>query len=105
MRGSRGATYRRVYWRLTIRQLLAPVDVRERALKKVNHVQYQGNQRIDPTSKLDKLDARADAFQAALEGSANQIEERIARNKQEARRALDKLTADIDTAEGNVGHT
>jgi hypothetical protein len=47
-------------------------------------------------TKLAKLDARADAFQAALEGSANQIDDRIVRNKQEVRRALDKLTADID---------
>ena len=54
------------------------------------------NIRESSDAKLAKLDARADAFQAALEGSANQIDERIARNKQEARRALDKLTADID---------
>jgi hypothetical protein len=46
-------------------------------------------------TKLAKLDARADAFHAALEGGKDS-DERIARNKQEARRALDKLTADID---------
>ena len=44
--------------------------------------------------KLNKLDAQADAFHAALEGSKDH-EERIARNKQEARRALDELTAGI----------
>lgn len=47
-------------------------------------------------AKLDKLDARADAFQTALQGSNEQIAERIARHKQEMQQALDKLTAEID---------
>jgi DNA anti-recombination protein RmuC len=46
--------------------------------------------------KLDKLDARADAFQAALAGSKNQMDERIQLNKQQVRRVLDRLTTDID---------
>lgn len=54
------------------------------------------NIRESSDAKLAKLDARADAFQASLEGGENQIEQRIARNKQEARRAVDKLAADID---------
>src|SRR5712671_3697411 len=54
------------------------------------------NIRESSDAKLAKLNARADAFQAALESSANQIDDRIARNKQEARRAVDKLAADID---------
>jgi uncharacterized protein (DUF342 family) len=44
--------------------------------------------------KLAKLDARADAFHAALEGNKDG-DGRIARNKQDVRRALDELTAGI----------
>src|SRR4029077_14679709 len=46
-------------------------------------------------TKLAKLDARADAFHAALEGRKDS-DERITRKHKEVRRALDKLTADID---------
>jgi hypothetical protein len=46
--------------------------------------------------KLDKLDARADAFQAALAGSKAQIDERIQYHRQAVRQALDKLAADIE---------
>src|SRR5882724_1457146 len=46
--------------------------------------------------KLDKLDARADAFQAALAGSKAQIDERIQYPRQAVRQALDKLAADIE---------
>lgn len=53
------------------------------------------NIRESADAKLAKLDARADAFHAALEGDKDG-DGRIARNKQEVRRALDKLTADID---------
>ncbi|MGB7946165.1 MAG: hypothetical protein WCH75_00655 [Candidatus Binatia bacterium] len=45
--------------------------------------------------KLDKLDARADALQAALAGSKDQTNERIARRKQEARQAIDNLSSEI----------
>lgn len=45
--------------------------------------------------KLTKLDARADAFHAALEESKDH-DERIKRSRQEVGRALDKLTANID---------
>lgn len=47
-------------------------------------------------TKLDKLDARVDALQAALKGSQDQSGARIEHHKQEVRRALEKLTADID---------
>ena len=50
----------------------------------------------DVDVKLDKLDARADAFQAALAGSKPQIDEGIQGNKQAVRRALDKLATDIE---------
>ena len=50
----------------------------------------------DVDVKLDKLDARADAFQAALAGSQTQIDEGIQGNKQAVRRALDKLATDIE---------
>ena len=53
------------------------------------------NIRESADAKLAKLDARADAFHAAVEASKDG-DDRIARNKQEVRRALDKLTADID---------
>ena len=53
------------------------------------------NTRESAGAKLAKLDARADAFHAAVEASKGG-DDRIARNKQEVRRALDKLTADID---------
>ena len=46
--------------------------------------------------KLDRLDSSADAFQAALQGTSGQINERIGRHKREMQQALDKLTADID---------
>jgi archaellum component FlaC len=46
--------------------------------------------------KLDKLDARADAFQAALGGSESQMNERIERRKQELRQTIEKLSSDID---------
>jgi type VI protein secretion system component VasK len=46
--------------------------------------------------KLDKLDARADAFQAALAGSKAQTDERIQYHRQAVRQALDKLATDID---------
>ena len=46
--------------------------------------------------KLDKLDARADAFQAALAGSKAQIDERIQYHRQVVRQALDKLATDIE---------
>ena len=46
--------------------------------------------------KLDKLDARADAFQAALTGSKAQIDERIQHHRQAVRQALDKLATDIE---------
>jgi hypothetical protein len=46
--------------------------------------------------KLDKLDARADAFQAALAGSKTQIDERIQHHRQAVRQALDKLATDIE---------
>ena len=46
--------------------------------------------------KLDKLDARADAFQAALAGSKAQIDERIQHHRQAVRQALDKLATDIE---------
>ena len=46
--------------------------------------------------KLDKLDARADAFQAALAGSKAQIDERIQHHRQVVRQALDKLATDIE---------
>ena len=49
--------------------------------------------------KLDKLDARADAFQAALGGPHAQLEAQLAQNKGEAKRALEKLMADIDSHE------
>jgi hypothetical protein len=45
--------------------------------------------------KLDKLDARADALQAALAGSKDQTNERIACRKQEARQAIDNLSSEI----------
>jgi hypothetical protein len=50
----------------------------------------------DVDVKLDKLDARADAFQAALAGSQTQIDEGIQGNKQAVRRALVKLATDIE---------
>ena len=53
------------------------------------------NTRESAGAKLAKLDARADAFHAAVEASKDG-DGRIARNKQEVRRAVDKLTADID---------
>ena len=46
--------------------------------------------------KLDKLDARADAFQAALAGSKAQIDWRIQHHRQVVRQALDKLATDIE---------
>ena len=46
--------------------------------------------------KLDKLDARADAFQAALEGSKTQIDERIQHHRQAVPQALDTLATDIE---------
>ena len=46
--------------------------------------------------KLDKLDARADAFQAALGGSESQMNERIERRKQKLRQTIEKLSSDID---------
>lgn len=46
--------------------------------------------------KLDKLDARADAFQAALEGGKTQIDERIQHHRQAVRQALDTLATDIE---------
>jgi archaellum component FlaC len=50
--------------------------------------------------RLDRLDARADAFQAALGAGESQIQERIAHRKQKIRRALDKLSSDIDQQNG-----
>jgi len=50
--------------------------------------------------KLDKLDARADAFQAALAGSKAQIDERIQYHRQAVRQALDKLATDIEQQKG-----
>jgi chromosome segregation ATPase len=47
-------------------------------------------------AKLDRLDARADALQAALQGTSDQVSERIGRHKREMQQALDKLTANID---------
>ena len=47
-------------------------------------------------AKLDKLDARADAFQTALQGTSEQIAERIEQHKREMQQALDKLAAEID---------
>ena len=46
--------------------------------------------------KLDKLDARADAFHAALAGSKAQSDERIQHHRQVVRQALDKLATDIE---------
>jgi hypothetical protein len=46
--------------------------------------------------KLDKLDARADAFHAALEATDEQIGERVGRRSEEAQRVLGTLAADID---------
>jgi hypothetical protein len=46
--------------------------------------------------KLDKLDARADAFQAALAGGKTQIDERIQHHRQAVGQALDKLATDIE---------
>jgi len=46
-------------------------------------------------TKLDKLDARADALQAALEGTQDQVGTRVVRHKQELQSVLGKLTADI----------
>jgi hypothetical protein len=47
--------------------------------------------------KLDKLDARADALQAALGETDAQLEAQIKENKGEAKRALEKLMTDIDS--------
>jgi len=46
--------------------------------------------------KLDKVQARAEAFEAALESTKDQIDERIARHKQQAHEVLGKLASDID---------
>ena len=46
--------------------------------------------------KLERLDARADAFQAALGGSESQMNERIERRKQELRQTIEKLSSDIN---------
>jgi hypothetical protein len=47
-------------------------------------------------SKLARLDARADAFQAALEGANETVDERLGRHKKELQLSLDRLTADIN---------
>lgn len=47
-------------------------------------------------AKLDKLDARADAFHAALQGTSEQLSERLERHKREMQQALGKVTAEID---------
>jgi hypothetical protein len=46
--------------------------------------------------KLDELDARADAFHAALEATGDEVGERVARHSQDVRQALGALAADID---------
>jgi chaperonin cofactor prefoldin len=46
--------------------------------------------------RLDKVQARAEAFDAALEATKDQIDERIARHKQQAQQVLGKLAGDID---------
>ncbi|HZD39438.1 MAG TPA: hypothetical protein VE131_01875 [Terriglobales bacterium] len=46
-------------------------------------------------AKLDKLDARVDALQASLKDDEADRAARIDRHRQEARRALEKLNADV----------
>jgi hypothetical protein len=46
--------------------------------------------------RLDKVQARAEAFDAALEATKDQIDERIARHKERAQQSLGKLASDID---------
>ena len=47
-------------------------------------------------ARLAKLDARADALEATLRRTEDQIFDRIERSKDEVHQALDKLKADID---------
>ncbi len=47
-------------------------------------------------AKLVKLDARADAFEAALNRSKERVGERIKGGKQEVQRALDRLKAEVE---------
>ena len=53
------------------------------------------DRRASVEMKLDRLDARADSFQAVFAANKSQLDERIQKNQQEVRRALDKLTTDI----------
>ena len=46
--------------------------------------------------RLDKAQARAEAFDAALASSKGQIDARIARHRQQAQQQLSKLAADLD---------
>jgi adenosyl cobinamide kinase/adenosyl cobinamide phosphate guanylyltransferase len=46
--------------------------------------------------RLDKVQARAEAFDAALEATKDQIDERIARHKEQAQQSLGKLASEID---------
>jgi len=46
--------------------------------------------------RLDKVQARAEAFDAALEATKDQIDQRIVRHKQQAQQVLGKLASDID---------
>jgi hypothetical protein len=46
--------------------------------------------------KLDALDARADAFHAALEATEEQVGERVARHSQDVQGTLGTLATDID---------